>query len=539
MGKRVFLTALLVLVGSAVADRLLAQDDRSRSLLQEETEDYFERWLRQDVVYIITREEKAVFEKLSTPEEKERFIEQFWHRRDPDPRSPSNEFREEHYRRLAYVNERFKSGVPGWRTDRGRTYIIHGPPNEIQSFKSGHAYDRPSHEGGGFTRTFPFEIWRYRHIEGVGPDVEIEFVDPSGSGEFRLARTPWEKDAFLFVGTAGLTVAEEFGLATRADHPYFSPATADRYPGMSRRLRDNPFTRYETFVQIQRPAEIKYKDLQQLVEVGITYDHLPFQVGQAYFQVNPQRVLVPITLEIQNKHLSFDLEESNHVARVAVYGLVTSMTHQVAAEFEDDLMVSYQPRFLEVGLQGRSVYQKIVALQSRMRYRLDLVVKDLKSGKLGVTREGIIPPEYSDRLSASSLVLADLLQPVEEASQEEMFLMGDVKVRPNLSRSFSADQPIWAYLHVYNPAVDQTNLEPSLSVTYRILHQGEKLREWTEENGESLRYYAGRRAALMKQLPAADLPPGSYRLQIQVTDRIQDQEVTSQADFQLNLAKEK
>ena len=215
-------------VGVLLAQETLQARGARKMRLQEEAQDYFRQWLEQDV-----------FRKLRTTEEREQFIEQFWYRRDGDPLTASNEFKEEHYRRLAYANERFQSGVPGWKTDRGRIYIIHGEPAEIEKHQPGEHYQRPSHEGGGFTGVYGFEIWRYRHIEGIGPDVEIEFVDPSGSGEYRLATTPWEKDAFLFVDGAGMTIGEQVGLSSRADPPYFSPWNWDRYPGLHTRAKDN------------------------------------------------------------------------------------------------------------------------------------------------------------------------------------------------------------------------------------------------------------------------------------------------------------
>ena len=147
---------------------------------QEEYQDYYKKWLQEDVVYIITDEEIEVFDKLTTADEKEEFIEHFWHRRDPDLRTPSNEYKEEHYRRIAYANERFPSGLPGWKTDRGRTYIIHGPPTQVTSRAGGGFYARPMHEGGGETSTYPFEVWRYGYIEGIGEEVELEFVDAYG-----------------------------------------------------------------------------------------------------------------------------------------------------------------------------------------------------------------------------------------------------------------------------------------------------------------------------------------------------------------------
>jgi len=99
--------------------------ERTQSLIQEEARDYYRKWLDEDVVYIITDEEREIFENLATEEEREQFIEQFWFRRDPDPTTSENEYKEEHYRRIAYANEHFRSGFPGWMTDRGRIYILH------------------------------------------------------------------------------------------------------------------------------------------------------------------------------------------------------------------------------------------------------------------------------------------------------------------------------------------------------------------------------------------------------------------------------
>src|SRR5713101_8643081 len=154
--------------------------DKAKNLkkLQKELDTPYKKWLQEEVPYIISDEERAAFLQLQTNEEREQFIEAFWQRRDPTPDTVENEFKEEHYRRIAYANERFASGIPGWKTDRGRIYIIWGPADEIESHPSGGSYERPPEEGGGTTSTFPFEKWRYRYIEGIGTDIIIEFVDP-------------------------------------------------------------------------------------------------------------------------------------------------------------------------------------------------------------------------------------------------------------------------------------------------------------------------------------------------------------------------
>src|SRR3974390_2261524 len=189
---------------------------RKEERLRKELETPYRKWLNEDVAYIITDEERTAFKRLQTDEEREQFIEQFWLRRDPTPDTVENEFKEEHYRRIAYANENFASGIPGWKTDRGRIYITYGPPDEKESHPSGGSYERPPEEGGGTTSTFPFEQWRYRYIEGIGSNIIIEFVDTCMCGDYHMTLDRSEKDALLYTPNAGLTMYEEMGMTTKA-----------------------------------------------------------------------------------------------------------------------------------------------------------------------------------------------------------------------------------------------------------------------------------------------------------------------------------
>ena len=346
----VLLSLFLVLLPVHAKEK--KRDDRA--VLQEEQQDYYGKWLKEDVVYIITDEELDVFNGLGTMEEKEQFIEQFWRRRDPDLRTAINEYKEEHYRRIAYANERFPSGMPGWRTDRGRIYIIHGPPDQITSRAGGGFYARPMHEGGGVTSTYPFETWRYRYIEGLGQEIELEFVDASLSGEYRLSLDHNEKDALLYMPGGGLTLAEEMGLAEKKDRPFFSPGMRDSFPYMATRAQDDVFERYERYVRIKAPKPIKYGDLKGLVDVSVGYESLPFRVRRDYFKLGDDRVVVPVTVELDNGELSFKLEKNqSYVAKVGVYGAVTSMTRQVVDEFDYDLVQTYLPEAYAAQAQKR------------------------------------------------------------------------------------------------------------------------------------------------------------------------------------------
>src|SRR5271157_2044044 len=123
--------------------KLSKAEKRRQKAIQKEMETPYKKWIDEEVPYIITREERGAFKQLTTDDEREQFIENFWERRNPNPGSPENEFKEEYYRRIAYANEHYASGIPGWKSDRGRIYIMYGPADEIDDHPSGGNYERP------------------------------------------------------------------------------------------------------------------------------------------------------------------------------------------------------------------------------------------------------------------------------------------------------------------------------------------------------------------------------------------------------------
>jgi GWxTD domain-containing protein len=171
------IVAAAILIASATVAMAAWQSEPPQSTEQVEKSP-FAKWLNEDVVYIIIDQERTAFLKLTSDEEKQHFIEQFWLRRDPTPGTPENEYKEEHYRRMAYANEHFQthSGRPGWQTERGHMYITYGPPNQI---------DR--HDHGDAQTPYPFETWRYRFVEGIGDNPSFTFVDRNKTGEYDLA----------------------------------------------------------------------------------------------------------------------------------------------------------------------------------------------------------------------------------------------------------------------------------------------------------------------------------------------------------------
>ena len=290
-----------------------AQKKKIRKTLKELDTPY-KQWLNEDVVYIISPEERNAFLQLATNEEREQFIEQFWLRRSTNPDLPDNEFKEEHYRRIAYANEHYASGIPGWKTDRGRMYIMWGPPDEIESHPTGGTYDRPMEEGGGSTTTYPWETWRYRYMEGIGENVIMEFVDPSGSGEYHLTMDPAEKDALLHVPGAGLSLmeADGHGLEDGPIHALGRHEPADlagRTAGQHERIQPPGAIREGVQTadsEVQGPGSDR--DLAHRARPGAIHWRTDF------LKVTNDTVLVPVTVQVPNNQLSFQSKEGVHSA---------------------------------------------------------------------------------------------------------------------------------------------------------------------------------------------------------------------------------
>ncbi|PYR97198.1 MAG: GWxTD domain-containing protein [Acidobacteria bacterium] len=502
-----------------------------RSREQESGSRALRKWLDEDVSYIITNEERAAFKALKTDEEREQFIEQFWLRRDPTPDTVDNEFKEEHYARIAYANERFASGIPGWKTDRGRIYIIYGKADEIESHPSGGTIDRPIEEGGGTTSTFPFEIWRYRYIEGIGNEVLLEFVDPSMSGEYRMTIDPSEKDALLHVPGAGLTFDEQF----------FGRDKADRISGLTNSTngsalgntsRMNPFDRLQLYANIFKPPEIKFKDLEAIVTTKLSYNLLPFRFRTDFVRVTEDSVLTPITMLLQNKDLAFQEQQGIHRAMIHVYGKITGVNGRVApgGVFEDTISQDIPDALFKQLLEGAAIHQKIIPLRPGL-YKLDLVLKDINSGNVGTVSQRLQVPRFpDDKLQLSSLILADLVENLPPSQiGSGSFILGSNKVRPNVNDDFRHDKNLNLWFQVYNLKLDEGTKKPSATVETLITKSGREVKRDVEQASELSN--AAAQMTLSKSLSLKDFEPGEYSVQIKVTDNLTKDVIASAEKF--------
>jgi GWxTD domain-containing protein len=520
------------------AKQAAKQKAKSDKELFKELDSQYKKWLNEDVIYIITPEERSAFVHLQTNEEREQFIEQFWQRRNPDPDSADNTFKEEHYRRIAYTNEHFASGIPGWKTDRGRIYIMWGPPNEIESHPSGGSYDRPASEGGGNTSTFPFEDWRYRYLEGIGNDVILEFVDPTMTGEYHLTMDPSEKDALTYVPGAGLTQMEAMGLTSKTDRFNNTDGTHSAAPigGMTPE-KNNEFSRLELNAKIQKAPPVKFKDLEAVVTSRVVKDQVKFDYRFDFLRITSDTVLVPITVQIPTRQLSFAEKDGVDSATVNLFARITTLSGRPVQTFEDTVHRDVPAALLQQSLSTSSIYQKAVPLSPGL-YRLDIVLKDVNSNNVGVVNTRLAVPRFEeDKLSASSLILADQIQRVSAKDIGlGQFVLGDLKVRPKMDAAFLATDTMGVFLQVYNLKVDEKTHKADVSVQYRVMKDKETepfkkfdlTRDQIPEHGEEM--------TLQNVVTLGSFGPGKYKLEVAVTDNLAKQTITPASEFTIKPA---
>src|SRR5580700_11022071 len=509
------------------------QRRKQEEKLRKELETPYRKWLNEDVTYIITDEERQAWKRLSTDDERENFIEQFWLRRDPTPDTEENEYKEEHYRRIAYANEHFPSGIPGWKTDRGRFYIMYGPPDEIDDHSSGGSYDRPIEEGGGNTSTFPFIDWTYRYIEGVGTNVKIEFVDTTMSGEFRMTMDPSEKDALTYVPGAGLTLYEQMGLADQSQRFTRTDGTTLGTGNQPLPESMNEFTRLAQFANLQKAPQVKFKDLQAVISSSIRYNNLPFKARADYIKITDSTILTTVTIEFQRRDLQFKQKDNVSKATVNIFGRITSITGKVISTIEDTVTIEVPAEMLQKALEGSNIYQKEVPLAPGM-YRLNIVCKDVTGGNMTTYPMALNVPHFDDeKLASSSLILADLIEKVPTHNiGTGQFVIGDTKVRPRLTDTFDRDEKLGIYMQFYNFGPDEKTKKPNGSIQYEIMKTGveKPVLDYTEEISQ-IPGSSAQQVTVEKLLPIMTLEPGQYTLKMKVTDNNSNQVLTPSANF--------
>jgi GWxTD domain-containing protein len=501
------------------------------------SEEAYKRW-RDDVRWIITPEEEQAFKKLATDEERDQFIEIFWLHRDPTPDTPENEYKDEYYRRVAYANEHFGAGVPGRNTDRGHIYILHGKPDSIDAHPAGGPYQRMAEEGGGQTITYPFEIWRYRHLEGIGQEIEFEFVDTCSCGDYHITLDRGEKDAGTHVPGVGPTDSELMGRSTKADRLRGGIETLG--PSLFDNNRESKeFDRMSALARAMAPPSYEFKGLKEAIDHNIRYNLLPFDVQVDFVKVASDTVLTPITIQVANRDLTYISKDGVQRASLNIFGRLTTLTGQLAQTFEEPLRLEQPAELLSKFVNNTSIYQKALPLRPG-RYRLDIALKDVNGDKLGTFAKSILVPDFSsnDKLTSSTLIIADVMEmmPAVDVGTGS-FVIGTERVRPRVGAAngkpatFKRNQKVNLWMQVYNLAVDEKTRKPSATVVYEIRDIATNkpvmyLTETTEQMGN-----VDGQVTLEKSLLPNQLTPGVYQVTIKVNDLVSKQTISPTTKF--------
>jgi GWxTD domain-containing protein len=516
------------------------QRKKNERALKQELSKPYKKWLDEDVAYIITDEERAAFKQLSNDEERDNFIEAFWQRRDPTPDTEENEYKEEHYQRIAYANEHFAAGVPGWRTDRGRIYIVFGKADEVESHPSGGTYERPMDEGGGETSTYPFEQWRYRYIEGIGQEVIIEFVDTCMCGEYHMTMDRSEKDALLMTPNAGLTMWEQMGMANKSQR--FSGSGMERLGlgPQSSTLQTKEFDRLEQFAKLQAAPKVKFTDLEEAVNSKVILNPMPFDVRADFVKVTSDTVLVPITIQMRNRDITFVNKDGVQRGTVNIFARLSTLTGKIVQTFEDTVQVDVPAELLPRTAENASVYWKALPLRTG-RYKLNVAVKDVNGDRKGVWSRSIVVPEYSDdKLATSTLIVADQMEPVPtKAIGTGNFVIGTMKVRPRVPPADGKpavfkrdkDQKLNFWMQVYNLGVDEKTHKPSATFEYDITNIATNKSVVQKVETTDTMGNVGDQLTLQKSIASANLQPGVYKINIKINDNISKQTIDPSAVF--------
>lgn len=509
--------------------------------LKIELKGVYKKWVDEDVRWIITDQELQAFKSLSNDEERDQFIENFWLRRNPNPDSPENEYREEHYARIAYANEHFAAGKPGWRTDRGHIYIAFGKPDNIDSHPSGGSYERPMEEGGGNTSTFPFEVWHYRYLEGIGDNIDIEFVDTCMCGDYHMTIDRSEKDALKHVPGAGQTLYEQMGMAKQADR--FSGGGLEQLGAgpMSQQNQSKQFDRLDLYAKLQAPPPIKFKDMEEFMTTSkiLTGKPFLFDVRTDYVKVTNDTILVPLTLQIRNSDITFVTKDGVSTGTVNILGRVTNLNHKIIQTFEDPVSVQVPSELLARKQNDLSVYWQSMPLRPGL-YKIDIVIKDVNNpDHIGRWERSLNVPRYDDdHLASSSLILAGQMERVPSRDiGAGRFVIGDTHIVPRVPAgvavpvTYHRGQNLNFWMQVYNLGIDEKSKQNGATIEYQILDlatnkailETHELTSKTNPNSDQV--------TIEKSLPLASLQPGKYQVNIKVNDGITKQQIAESAPF--------
>ncbi len=472
---------------------------------------YLGRWADEYVTYIMTGTERQVFSALVTPEEKLAFIDTFWRRRDPTPETPENEFRDQYAARFANANALFRAGRPGWKTDRGRLYILLGPPTYIDRNPMGRtSTERPS------------EVWTYMGLQHpkLPSSLEFRFVDFFGTGDLEIVSDLNAAELIPTGFAPAFSDLEYFGL--RRSHPVEyaeDGVTRDADEGT---LASERFDFLEDLRSAENPLEARPQPLSSLIASRATFSTLPFDLSTQVFSSK-----IPIALAVRYDNLVPKRGTGRNSFSLDVYAELRSPEAKVVDRLDRQLNFELAPEEVP-----SNALRYLFALSAPAgSYQLHFAVRDNFGQSVGTLEEPVVVLGPRDELSVSSLVLADAVEPLsseESGKEEEPFTFGGVRVVPNPARLFHRGEPMSVYFQAYGLGLSEGR--NSVRVEYTFAREGQALWKPSEV---SLTPTEKTERAIFSSFDTARFPPGRYTLGVKVDDVVQGQAASREIGFEI------
>jgi GWxTD domain-containing protein len=400
----------------------------------------YEAWLKDEVNYLITDQERKLFLALPTDRERNAFINAFWARRDPVPLTPANEFKEEHYRRLAEAKDKY-----GLHTDRGRIYILLGRPDSIDNENSG-------------KYIFPCEVWNYFSLDipSFPGSLRLLFYKQWGVGELRLFSPLFDGLEYLMPQRHYDTRAGDDAVLRKLIRDYVGPdflmATESVTSGMDRLQSEKIIN---TLRDTQEFQSLRASAGRPVVTTYVTYEKLPFEVMGFFTDDGRGNAYYDAGLYVSPADLTFEKNEAKYYGRQDVFVTVKDAGKNVVAQFNDRLNIE----LTEEEFAAKKAYGLSYAFAELLipgEYTLNVLLRDFVSNRVGEKEVRFSLPAAP---RSSPLLLASRAERLpfaqgravadSAAGGKTPFVYGNFKLSPRVGAAFGRDENIILYFEVY------------------------------------------------------------------------------------------
>lgn len=520
MRKKTIFLSFLVLFLLSVLPAYNSQGEKRAKDLPEE----YRKWLEEEVVYIITPREKKVFLQLESDRERNIFIEAFWKHRDPNPNTPENEFKKEHYSRINYANQWLgrESPGPGWRTAMGRIYIILGEPNMIEKYEN-------------LSEIYPVIIWFYegKMEYGLPNAFNVAFFKRSGMGEYELY-TPvkFGPQALLihYKGDPTNYLGAYRELSTI--EPNVADISLSLIPGESTYL-PSPSIASELLIQSKIPSAphvkvkdtyaeklLKYKDI---VEVEYTANYID---SDSYVKViRDKSGIFFVHYLIEPKRLSVEQYENEFFTNLEINGKISDLKGNTIFQFERTIPIKLNKD------QLNKITRKLFSFQDNFpliggNYKLDLLLKNAVSKEFTSLEKDIIIPETSNLQMSSPILANRIVKNSKYKGKNKAFLIGNIQLIPSPRNDFSLRDNLHLFFQIYGLDED---LKENGYLEFSIFKGSEKIHSFIK----SIKEYPDK-TNFLEEFSLANFRPANFKIIVSLFNKNKDEILSEQSNFYIS-----